>query len=353
MDQQQDLQEKVHSAIEHKQPLKIEGGNSKAFYGNAVRSDQILSTLAHTGIINYEPSEGFIMARCGTPLAEIEQTLADQQQMLAFEPPQFAQATIGGVIATGLNGPARPWQGSVRNHILGVTIITGQGKVATFFNQHLKQAGHYDVPRLMTSSQGTLGLLLDVTLSVVPKPTTTLTLILETDLDDAINYSHEINKRSLPLSGLCYYEDCLYIRLSGEEDIIRKAVTQLRGDELPEADEFWAALRNQTHEFFQQQDRPLWRLSIRPSTQTLGRLEGHALIEWGGAQHWLYSHVPHNIIRNIAIKNGGHATLYHGHSINVNPFHILHPVQHQLQIRLKQALDPHGIFNPGRLYPSI
>lgn len=353
MDISQQLQEQVLQAIAQKQALRIEGGNSKAFYGNEL-DIPTLSTAQHNGIIAYEPSELFIKAHTGTPLSEIEALLAENQQMLAFEPPQYAEnTTIGGVVATGLSGPARPWQGGVRDHMLGTKLLTGTGKIASFGGQVMKNVAGYDVSRLMVGAQGTLGLLLDVTLKVIPKQPYSQTLAAEMSLDEATEYSIALRKSRYPLSGLCYYEDCLYIRLSGEETLVKQAQNELKGDELANAEEFWQSIRNQTHEFFQQKDRPLWRLSLRPNTREIGRLEGHTLVEWGGAQRWVYSHVPTNIIRSIALKNKGHATLYRGDVEATNPFQTLPEQTHQLQIRLKQALDPHGIFNAGRMYPSI
>jgi glycolate oxidase FAD binding subunit len=351
MDISQQLQEQVASALAEHRPLAIMGSGSKQFYGNETTAKEVLSTARHVGILAYEPSELFIKARSGTPLDHIESALAERGQMLAFEPPRFSPvSTIGGVVAAGLAGPARPWWGSVRDHMLGVTLLTGFGTVASFGGQVMKNVAGYDVSRLMVGSLGTLGVMLDVTLKVMPRPEYSLTTALEMPIEEALEYVIALRRSPQPISACCYFDDCLYIRLSGSEARVYEAYSFFGGDEVPEADQFWQSLRNQTHEFFHQYDRPLWRLSVEPATGTINRLDGTILMEWAGAQRWVYSNMPVNIMRSMATKQNGHATLYRGRLPGVGAFHPQADAVQQVQQRLKAALDPQHIFNPGRLY---
>lgn len=344
------LENQIAMGIANQQSLIIMGGNTKAFYGNAAQGIPI-STATHTGIVAYEPSELVVTVRSGTPTQALEALLAQSGQMLAFEPPYFApHSTIGGAVAAGLSGPSRPWWGAVRDHVLGVKMLTGQGKVASFGGQVMKNVAGYDVSRLMAGSMGTLGLILEVSLKVLPKPAEEITLALEVTDQQAHALMAKLRSSTTPLSATCFFDNCLYLRLSGESNHIHAAKASLGGEAIANPDQFWLALRNQTHEFFQQHDRPLWRLSFPPSTTSVNRLEGNSMLEWGGCQRWVYSNIPVNLIRTIAEKNQGHATLYRGSLPGVNPFHPLAPELLKVQQRLKQAMDPHQVFNPGRMY---
>lgn len=345
----QTMHEQVVAAIESKQPLRLTGGDTKAFYGNETQGEE-LHTSRHTGIVAYEPSELAVTARAGTCTQELEALLAANGQMLAFEPPCLSSnSTIGGAIASGLAGPARPWRGGVRDHVLGTRLVTGKGKVASFGGQVMKNVAGYDVSRLMAGSLGTLGLILEVSLKVLPRPSHELTLALEMPEAEAHELGLALRKGGMPISASAYFDGCFYLRLSGAKSTVKSAANTIGGEILQAQDEFWKALRNQTHEFFQQFDRPLWRLSFPPATGAISRLDGSSLIEWGGSQRWVYSNIPVNLIRSIAEKHKGHATLYRGRLPGVSTFHPQPQVLLQMQKRLKQAMDPHGIFNPGRM----
>jgi glycolate oxidase FAD binding subunit len=344
------LQEQVLNSIDGQQPLQIVGCGTKAFYGNETKGN-LLHTIQHTGIIAYEPSELVVTVRTGTPTEALEAVLAEQGQMLAFEPPCLSpESTIGGAVAAGLSGPARAWRGAVRDHVLGVKLLTGKGKLASFGGQVMKNVAGYDISRLLAGSMGTLGVILEVSLKVVPKPSTELTLALEMPDREAFELTTALRRSTFPLSATCYFDGCLYLRLSGETSTIKAAHLKVGGEPLANPDQFWLALRNQTHEFFQQYDRPLWRLSFPPATNVVSRLEGNSLIEWGGSQRWVYTNIPVNLIRNLAERSRGHATLYRGRLPGVNTFQTLPPDMVKVQQRLKQAMDPHSIFNPGRMY---
>ncbi len=345
----QTLHEQVMTAIDNKHPLKLIGGGSKGFYGNETEGQE-LCTLAHTGIVAYEPSELAVTVRTGTRTSELEQLLAANGQMLAFEPPCLSEnSTIGGAVASGLAGPARPWWGSVRDHVLGVKLVTGHGKIASFGGQVMKNVAGYDVSRLMAGSLGTLGLMTEISLKVLPRPSHELSLALEMPETEAHDLNITLRKDAMPVTASAYFEGCLYLRLSGAESTAKNAANKIGGELLRDQEEFWLALRNQSHEFFQQFDRPLWRMSFPPATSTISRLEGSSLVEWGGAQRWVYTNIAVNLIRSIAEKHKGHATLYRGHLPGVSKFHPQPQALLGMQKRLKQALDPHSIFNPGRM----
>jgi len=345
------LQTNVLQAIEQKQSMMIHGGNTKHFYGNEIRVDRTLDISSHKGIISYEPSELYVTVRAGTLITELEQVLAEHNQMLPFEPPVFAEnSTIGGTVAAGLSGPRRMFGGSVRDCLLGVTAINGQGKIVRFGGQVIKNVAGYDASRLMAGSMGSLGVILDVSLKVMPMAEQEMTLAIETSSDKAITLFNQWRPMPMPVSATCYYDDCLYVRLSGGKKALNMFRSQMVGDELPEADSFWQAIRNQNHEFFHETEKPLWRLSLPPSTTIISRLEENSMIEWNGAQRWLYSNAPAHIIRSIADKHHGHATLFKGELPGVNKFMPLSAGLTTLHQRLKQQLDPHNVFGTGRLY---
>lgn len=349
-DKSKELAAHVNDALLSKSTLKIIGGNSKAFYGRKCEGKQI-SIEEHAGIINYQPGELVITARAGTPLSELESVLAEKNQRLLFEPPHFAtSATLGGTIATNMNGPGRPWSGSVKDALLGVKIINGRGEVLSFGGEVMKNVAGYDVSRLMAGSLGTLGILLDVSLKVLPIAQKTITLMFEKTEQEAIEHCSNLNQQYLPLSAMSYYDNILYIRLSGNAASVDSAHTKLGGELLPDSD-FWHSIREQSHPFFKQTGT-LWRLSVPPATATIESLPGHCLIDWGGAQRWLVSTANAETVRNEVKQVNGHATIFRNGDVN-DVFQPLTAAQEHLHLMVKQAFDPSGIFNPGRLYPNL
>ncbi len=348
------LVEQVNQAITDKHCLYIHGARSKQFYGNPIAMEHCLDVSPHSGIVDYQPSELVITVRAGTKLIELEKLLIAERQILPFEPPIHTKnSTIGGVVAAGLSGPRRPFSGAVRDHILGVEMINGRGEVVRFGGQVMKNVAGYDMSRLMAGSLGSLGVLLSISIKLIPAPRQEVTLAIEANSQQAMTLFNQWRPTPLPISASCFYEDCLYIRLSGGVKAVESFSQRIDGDILPSADGFWQAIRNQKHEFFDTLDKPLWRLSLPPATPALRRFESDTLIEWNGAQYWLYSNAPTNIIRDIASKHGGHATLYIGDRPGVNYFHPLPSVSIMIQKRLKQNLDPNGIFSSGRLYKDF
>ena len=259
------LSHTIRVSGENRSPLRIRGGGSKDFYGNlpAGAEGDMVHTAAYSGIVNYEPTELVITVRAGTRLADLERELCDHHQMLAFEPPHFnSAATIGGCIAAGLSGPRRASAGAARDFVLGVRMLDGKGEDLSFGGQVMKNVAGYDISRLMTGSMGTLGLLLEISLKVMPLPVRELTLRMEMDEAQAIEKMNSWASKPLPISATCFHEGKLTCRLSGAESAVRVAREKLGGGEITEGPAFWESVREQTHPFFQA-GNPLWRLSVK------------------------------------------------------------------------------------------
>jgi len=348
----QNLVEHFQELVRNGRPLRIRGGGTKDWYGQRLEGD-VLDTRDYTGIVDYEPTELVITARCGTPLAEIEAALAERGQMLAFEPPHFgAHATLGGAIASGLSGPRRANSGAVRDFVLGCRLLDGKGDVLSFGGQVMKNVAGYDVSRLLAGSLGTLGLLLEVSIKVLPRAPREATLVFEgVNEVDAIRNLNEWGGQPLPVSASCWHDGVLALRLSGANAAVDNAIRTLGGDVMPDCARFWASLREQQHPFFAG-DMPLWRLSV-PSTVGAIVPGSPQLIEWGGAQRWLRAPgdaATAERIRAVVAACGGHATLFRGGDKSVGVFQPLAPAIARIHERLKAGFDPAGIFNPGRMY---
>lgn len=378
------LIDRIRAAHDTHSPLIIQGGGSKSFYGNADEGE-VLSTRALAGVVDYQPKELVLTARAGTPLADIEALLAEHGQMLAFEPPHYGEfplagrsadtapttktirATLGGAIAAGLSGPRRPYAGAARDFVLGVRLIDGTGQPLRFGGQVIKNVAGYDVSRLMVGALGTLGVLTEVSLKVLPRPAEEISLQFEFGEAAAIEKMNQWAGQPLPLSATSWHAGVLTLRLSGAASAVRAAQTKLGGETLKDAGGFWQRLRDQATPFFDK--RPLWRLAVRP---TLGPLKlGDAQwIEWGGAIRWLATDLPAAALREAARSCGGHATLFRGEppphpslrtgeGANLMPkpidgvFAPLAPPLLAVHRALKQRFDPRGILNRGRLYPDF
>ena len=342
--------EQILEAKASKRPLRIRGGGTKDFYGNEPRGD-LLETRAHAGIVEYEPTELVITARCGTLLADLEKILAEKNQYLPFEPPHFgAGATLGGCVAAGLSGPRRASAGAVRDFVLGAKILDGAGRELGFGGRVMKNVAGYDVARLLAGSLGTLGLILEASLKVLPRPAAELTLKLEMPESKALESLNRWAGQPLPVSASAWHDGELSVRLSGAEPALRAAAEQLGGEELDlaAAGAFWRDLREHAAPFFAD-DAPLWRLSV-PSHAPALELPGAQLIEWGGALRWLRSNAQAATVRAAAARAGGHATLFRAKEKPAGVFAPLSPALARLHRELKAAFDPAGIFNPGRLY---
>jgi len=355
---------KIREAAANKSPLIIEGSGSKRWYGNAVESQQTLSTTGHTGILDYDPAELVLTARAGTTIADLEKALAERGQMLPFEPPRYAiGSTLGGVIAAGLSGPARPYAGGVRDFVLGLHMIDGKGDVLKFGGQVMKNVAGYDVSRLMVGSLGVLGLITQVSLKVLPIPPAQSTLCFELSEAAAIHQVNAWSAKPLPITGSVWSQGILSVRLAGARAAVASAEDQLGGTKLPPemAAKLWGDLQDQTHPFFDKAQgtaggRQLWRLSlpaIAPAIDANVPGADMQLIEWGGAQRWLWSDAAQETIRKLARSMGGHAVQFNNQNAVGDVFDALPPALLAIHQRLKNTFDPHGVFNPGRLYQGL
>lgn len=380
--------DRIKAAAHDKTPLRIRGGGSKDFYGQSLQGE-ILDTTALSGITSYEPSELVVTVRAGTPLAELEAVLAEKNQCLPFEPPHFgltwgdvallppfatAQTTVGGMVAAGLSGPSRASAGGVRDFMLGVDMVNGKGEALHFGGTVMKNVAGYDVSRLMAGSLGTLGLITEVSLKVLPIAPAEATLKFHCPQDEAIKRLNNWLGQPLPLNASCWVLDaaqgCLYVRLRGAVAAVDAAVKRM-GGELQNAHSGnatvaadWHALRNQTLPFFKlNEDESLWRLSVPDTTPDL-QLDslGETLVEWHGAQRWVKlsdkdAAAGATKLREVASQAGGTATLFVASKAINTPakvvFSPLKPPLDRIHRELKRQFDPAGIFNPGRMFADM
>ena len=352
--------QQIRDASARQQGLEIRGHGSKAFYGERPRGE-LLDTRAFSGISSYEPSELVVTVKCGTPIAELEQVLAEKGQALAFEPPRFAgQGTVGGMVATGLSGPARVSLGSVRDHLLGAAMINGRGELLHFGGTVMKNVAGYDVSRLLAGSMGVLGLIAEVSLKVLPRPVAVCTLRFDLSQSAALNQLNRWGGKPLPLNASAWWDGALVLRLAGAQAAVQSAIAQLGGDVIPEdmAAPFWEGLRDHSDEFFVGATRAvqggakLWRLSL-PQTAPEIKMPGQQLIEWGGAQRWVVTPMPAAQVREAVAQLGGHATLFRSLDKSSGAFAPLAAPLMKIHRNLKAAFYPKNVFNPGRLYPDL
>ena len=368
------FKDRIRDAAAQGQRLRIQGGNTKQFYGDTQASAQVLDTRAWAGIVSYEPSELVVTVKTGTPLAELEAVLADQGQCLAYEPPHFGDmATVGGMVAAGLAGPARANVGGVRDHVLGVQLLNGLAEPLTFGGQVMKNVAGYDVSRLMAGSLGTLGLITEVSLKVLPVAPAEATLQCALSQHDALALLHRWGGQALPLNASAWVhdstanpaQDLLFVRLRGAVAAVESACPRMIADvvalggsaqrmDKAQTSADWAASREQTLDFFKAPSAAhgLWRLSL-PQTAPVLDLPWAPYIEWHGGLRWLWAPLEAAAqLRAAAQAVGGHATLFRAPTQATGEmpavFHPLPAVQQRIQRALQQQFDPHGVFNTGR-----
>jgi glycolate oxidase FAD binding subunit len=342
------FQERIRDAAARGVALRLRGGGTKDFYGNEPRGE-VLDTRAYAGIVSYEPTELVITARCGTPLSEVEAILDKNGQCLPFEPPHFgAAATFGGCVAAGLSGPRRASAGALRDFVLGARIVDGRGRALGFGGQVMKNVAGYDVSRLLAGSLGTLGLIAEASLKVLPRPPAERSLRLEMPQERALEAMQRWASQPLPISATAWHDGELLVRLSGSAAAVAAAAGKIGGEPLEPAP--WAAIREHAHPFFAAS--PLWRVAVPPVAPPLA-LPGAQLLEWGGALRWLAGPGPADAVREAAQRAGGHATLFRAREKISGAFAPLGPAAMRLHRGLKTVFDPAGILNPGRMYAEL
>ena len=342
------LVEAVRAAATKGTKLAITGGGSKIFIGREISAEP-LPVAGHSGILDYQPSELVLTARAGTSLATITQTLQANDQIIPFEAPVYkSKATLGGTLACNISGPARPWRGSARDATLGLRLINGKGEHLKFGGQVLKNVAGYDVSRLQSGAMGTLGVITEISFRVMPKPAASVTLTSEMAAPDAILHINQLMQRPWPLSGAAWVADKLYLRFEGAERAIEGAIRQLGADSETEFHPIWESIREQSLDFFSA-DLPTWRFSVDAKASHSMATQPW-LIDWGGAQRWLRGSFDKSKLETLAHEMGGHVSLYQHGNRTGEVFHTLAPSMQKLQRNLKNAFDPKGILNPGRMY---
>ena len=342
------LCERVRDHAARKAALRIRGGGTKDFYGEDAKGES-LDMSAYGGIVAYEPKELVLTVRAGTPLELVEAALGAERQMLPFEPPHFGtRATIGGAVAAGLSGPRRPYTGAVRDFVLGTRVVNGKGEDLSFGGRVIKNVAGYDVSRLMAGSLGTLGVITEISFKVLPAPAAETTLAFEMSEDQATTQANRWAGLPLPLSATSWQEGKLRVRLSGAATAVAAAKAKMGGEEDAGAGDYWRDLREHRLEFFSK-GRALWRLSV-PQTADPIATPHPQLVEWGGGLRWVSGELDPLTVRSTAERLGGHATLFRGGDKSIGVFHPLAPALMKIHRRLKNAFDPAGILNPGRMY---
>jgi glycolate oxidase FAD binding subunit len=347
--------------------LDIRGGSTKSFYGEPPHGEP-LSLAELGGITSYEPTELVVTARAGTPLAELEAALAEKGQCLPFEPPRFAPGgTVGGMVAAGLSGPARVSAGTLRDYVLGVSLLNGRGELLTFGGQVMKNVAGYDVSRLIAGSWGVLGVLCEVSLKVLGALRASATLEFDWDEKRSLEALAGWNALPLPISASAWHDGRLRVRLSGTGAAVESAARKLGGARLEAAGalEWWRSLRDHSHPFLTLDagdlaaGECLWRLALPATVPPLalpcasaGSAE-RQLIEWSGAQRWRRGGWSAQEVRAAAAAAGGHATLVRAADKSAGAFTRAEAPLMRIHRELKLAFDPDRVFNPGRLYADL
>jgi glycolate dehydrogenase FAD-binding subunit len=354
-DRTEALADAVRAASSTRTPLRIVGGDTKAFYGRPVTA-VALDVSGHRGIVNHDPAELVLTARAGTRLLDVQRVLASQGQHLPFEPPVFDDAaTIGGTVAAALAGPARMAKGPVRDFVLGTRLLTGDGRVLRFGGEVMKNVAGYDVSRLLAGSLGILGVILEVSLKVLPVAPATRTLHRRVGAREAIETLAHASQRGAPVTASFWHAGVLHVRLEGSEAALDPSALLVGGDALaPEAAmRFWDDVRDQRHAWFRAAPRPLHRLHV-PAVAAVEAFERHEAFafEWNGAQRWVAG-IDVEAARRLARDVGGHATLFRGATAADEVFVPLSAPMLELHRDVKRVFDPAGILNPGRMYAAL
>ena len=364
------LSARIRQAAQAGECLRVVGSGSKDFLGEPLQGLP-LSTIGLSGVVAYEPTELVITVGASTPWREVQDLVAEQRQYLAFDPPVFGpEMTVGGVIAAGLSGPARATVGGVRDFILGAQMINGRGELLNFGGQVMKNVAGYDLSRVLAGSMGTLGVITQASIKVLPLPLQEQTLCVLGSQADALAQLMRWRAQPLPLDASCWLVDadgqgCLWLRLRGAGVAVEAAVASMRRDAQAanlQPDDArgldWDAVRDQRQAFFSQapaDDACLWRLSVPAATPAMP-LGLPRMMEWHGAQRWFWGSVQEaHGLRDWAQRVGGHATLFrvsaaHGDADKaVGVYAPLSGVLQGVNQRLQEQFDPQGVFRTQRL----
>ena len=339
-------QNQIKAAAARGDKLSIRGSGSKSFLSPEV-AGEVLDTCTHAGIVEYDPKELVIVVRCGTSIAEVERTMVAASQMLAFEPPHFGDnATIGGMVASSLSGPRRPYAGAVRDFVLGCKVLDGKGDQLGFGGKVMKNVAGFDVSRLITGSQGTLGVITEASFKCLPLPRAQQTRVFEFDPKSAIVAMNRWYAEANPVTATTWVNGKLYVRLAGAEPAVNSAVARLGGEALANDVDWWRDWREQSHAFFAG-DGPLIRVSCK-STAPWGDLANSAekqAIDWGGAQRWLRTQsIALPAIREWARAEGGHAAVFRGATSQTERSEWLQPALTEVSQKIKASFDPYNVF---------
>ena len=344
--------DQVLDAIANNTPINIVGGNSKHFLGRSQPANS-LNAIEHSGVISYEPTELVVTVRAGTSMQSLNALLLDHGQMLPFEPPVLGAGTIGGVLACGLSGPARPFAGAARDYVLGMRVINGQAQALRFGGEVIKNVAGYDAARLQVGAYGTLGVLLETSMKVLPLPEAQITIHHELSQTNDTTGIVRLMRQPLPITAAAIVGHMQYIRLSGSEAAVKAAAKACGGERLKEDALFWQSIREHTHAFFNDV-RPLWRISVPEFTGAMD-IDGEWLLDWAGSQRFLKSDVPATDIYAAALSADGHATCYSPSMLPAATplFQPLNGTMQRLQARVRDSFDAKRLFNRGRFHPEL
>jgi glycolate oxidase FAD binding subunit len=393
-----DVEEAVRWAVADDKPLELVGQGSKRGIGRPSQTDLTLDLSGLTGVTLYEPEELVLSAKAGTPIAEIEALLDQNNQQLAFEPADYGalfgapagQGTLGGVAAANLSGPRRIKAGAARDHVLGITAVTGRAETIKTGGRVVKNVTGYDMCKVLCGSWGTLAAMTDITVKVLPKPETEATVLVEGLNDaDACAAMAAAMGSSAAVSGAAHLPDhvaswfaglpkpeaATVLRLEGVSPSVRhrqeQLAAQLRGFgpvtilEEGASRALWRDVRDvKAFAVASARQRPLWRISTAPAS-------GHRLVDlitpaaqmfydWGGGLVWVampYEDEPDaGSVRAAAAELGGHATLIRAPAAvraAADVFQPEEPGLRALSKRVKESFDPKGVLNPGRMWAGV
>jgi glycolate oxidase FAD binding subunit len=378
----EELRQAVEWALGEGVTLDVRGEGSKLVLGKPLRCDQVLDLSGISGIVDYAPEELVITLRAGTPMREIEALLAQRNQMLAFEPPDLGpllgqapgRGTLVGAVVGNLAGPRRLSAGAARDHLLGFSGVNGRGEAFKSGGRVMKNVTGYDLSKVLAGSWGTLAVLDEVSVKVLPAPDQTATLML-LGLDDAAGVRAMCAAMGSPheVSGAAHLPGHTALRLEGVAPSVEarlKGLRELMADAGAKMEElgtlesrtFWRDVRD-VAPLNTAPDEVVWKISCPPTEgpAILARIKAQrpaarAFYDWSGGLIWLAlppsADADHTIVRGALGATGGHATLIRSPDAVravVSVFQPQSPALVALAARVKESFDPKGLFNPGRM----